>query len=450
MKAHFYQTNDNHMIAKKRIFCNSQKNNWISTVTLSETPVNDNFNGFGVALTGSSCYELSVMPSEQRDKFLEDIYGKDGLNLSVARLSIGSSDYSPFVYSYCDTPGDTELKTFSVDADREFVIPMIKEAVSHNSDLKFLASPWSPPGWMKTGGLLSCGYMRDRYIDCYADYFVKFIKAYAAEGIKIGAVTPQNEPETHQNGTSVACIWSPDTEAKFIIKLSEKFKENKIDTKIWMYDHCFIGWPRIIWTLDEYPELLECADSVALHYYEGGIELVDNIKAAHPTMKWNFTEGGPRLGDNYNTDWIKWAIIMARSLSHGCESFFGWNLLLDEDGSPNVGPFSCGGLATLDSQTGELSYSGQYHAFKHFSKYIHRGAKIYSAKLSDDYSCFVSYPAGIRTPIEAVAADNPDGSHVIVMVNSTDFKRQAQYFHNNKWWYAELLPNSISTIVFEP
>ena len=167
-------------------------------------------------------------------------------------------------------------------------------------------------------------------------------------------------------------------------------------------------------------------------------------------MKWNFTEGGPRLNDKYDTDWIKWSLIMARSLAHGCGSFFGWNLLLDEDGGPNIGPFPCGGLATLNSQTGELSYSGQYHAFKHFSKYIQRGAKIYSAKLSEDYSCLIGFPWGTRIPIDTVVADNPDGSHVVVMVNSTDFKRQAQYYYNNKWWYAELLPKSISTLVFKP
>ena len=451
MKTHFYQTNENHMIAEKRLFNNAQKNDWISTVMVDKTPVSDSFSGFGVAITGSSCYELSIMPPAQRDEFLSDIYGKDGLNLSVARLSIGSSDYSTSVYSYCDTPNDTELKTFSIDIDREFIIPMIKEAIRHNPDLKFLGSPWSPPGWMKTGGLLSCGYMREQYLDCYADYFVKFIKAYGAEGIKIDAVTPQNEPEAHQTGTSVACIWSPDTEAKFMIALKEKLKENSLDTEIWMYDHCFIGWPRIVWTLNEYPELSECVDSVALHYYEGGIELVDNIRAAYPNMKWNFTEGGPRLVENYDTDWVKWSLIMARSLAHGCENFFGWNLLLDEDGGPNIGPFFCGGLATLNSQTGELTYSGQYHAFKHFSKFIKRGAKIYPAKLSEDFSCpAFGFPESMRIPVVCVAAENPDGSHVVVMVNASNVKRQAQYYYDNKWWYAELMPKSVSTLVFEP
>lgn len=449
MKGFIYQTNDNHMMIKKRLFTNAQKNDWISTVTVNKETVNDNFKGFGVAITGSSCYELSLMTSEERNEFLEDIYGENGLNLSVARLSIGASDYSPSVYSYCDTQDDRELKTFSIDNDREFIVPMIKETIKHNSELKFLASPWSPPGWMKTGGMLSCGYMREEYLDCYADYFVKYIKAYGDEGIGIDAVTPQNEPESHQTGLSVACVWSPDLEAKFMIKLKKKLEQNGLDTEIWMYDHCFIGWPRVVWTLKEYPELLDCVDSVALHYYEGGIELVDNIKAAFPDMKWNFTEGGPRLYDNYGTDWVKWSLVMARSLAHGCDSFMGWNLILDEDGGPNVGPFGCGGLATRNSDSGELTYSGQYHAFKHFSKFIKRGAKIYAGGLSEDYSGLFEYPNGMRVPNEIIAADNPDGSHIVVLVNATDKKRQAQYFYDNKWWYAEQMPKSVSTLVFE-
>lgn len=449
MQPYIYQSNENHLFAKKRLFANAQHNDWISTAKVDETPSNDSFSGFGVAITGSSCYELSTMKPADRDAFLSDIYGKNGLNLSVARLSIGASDYSPFVYSYCDTPGDTGLETFTIDMEREYIIPMIKEAIKHNPDILFLASPWSPPGWMKTGGLLTHGYMRDKYIDCYADYFVKYIQSYGAEGIKINAVTPQNEPETHQSGTSVACIWSPDTEAKFICKLREAMDKHGIDTKIWMYDHNFIAWPRVVWTLSEYPELLDCVDSVALHYYEGAVELVDNIKAAFPEMKWNFTEGGPRLYDNYGTDYVKWSLIMAKALAHGCESFLGWNLLLDEDGGPNIGPFGCGGLATLNSQTGELTYSGQYHAFRHFSKFIKRGAKVFPVTINANCSGLSGYPNGVGMPVQAVAADNTDGRHVMIMVNPNGSKKQIQYFYDGKWWYAELTPNSVSTLVFE-
>lgn len=448
MKAYLYRTGENGIFSKTRLFDNAQPNDWISTVNVDSEPVCESFGGFGVAVTGSSCYELSTMPEEQRNAFLTDIYGEDGLNLSLARVSVGSSDYSTSVYTYCDEPFDTELKSFSVEKDREFVIPMLKEVLRFSKDIKILASPWSPPGWMKAGGFISYGYMRSKYLECYAEYLLKFVKAYGEEGIKISALTVQNEPETTQTGKSVACVWSPDDEANFALILRKRLCEEGLDTKIWLYDHNFDGWPRVLWTLKEYPSLAAAIDGVAFHYYGGGIELVDNVKKAYPDMKWHFSEGGPRLFDNYSTDTVKWASIMARAMAHGCNDFFGWNLLLDENGGPNIGPFFCAGLATLNSQTGELTYSGQYKAFKHFSKFIKPGSKIYPAELSEDFNCMASYPGGIRMKADAIAADSPDGTHALVIVNGSAEKRQAQYFYDNKWWYIELLPKSVVTAVF--
>lgn len=177
MKATLYTTNEKNVFAKKALFYNNEKSDNLCVVSVSKTPMCESFTGFGVAITGSSCYELSLMPENVRNDFLTDIYGGNGLNLSVARVSIGSSDYSPNVYSYCDKK-DMELKSFSIEKDMEFIIPMLREVVAHKKDLKFFASPWSPPGWMKTSGTMYDGYMRSEYIDCYTDYIIKFLKAY--------------------------------------------------------------------------------------------------------------------------------------------------------------------------------------------------------------------------------------------------------------------------------
>ena len=133
------------------------------------------FLGFGVAITPSSCYELSLMDAEERRALLRQIYTKEGIGLSVARLCIASSDYSPEIYSYDDVEGDVELRHFSIERDERYVLPMIKEILEINPDLYIFASPWSPPYWMKTGGCMCGGYMRDEYLDCYADYIIKFI-----------------------------------------------------------------------------------------------------------------------------------------------------------------------------------------------------------------------------------------------------------------------------------
>ena len=120
-----------------------------------------------------------LMDEKERTEFLEGIYSKNGLNLSVARLTIGASDYSTRLYTYDDVPFDTELKHFSINKDREYIIPILKEILKIRPDIYFFASPWSPPGWMKTGGELCSGYMRAEFVNCYADYFIKYIKAYA-------------------------------------------------------------------------------------------------------------------------------------------------------------------------------------------------------------------------------------------------------------------------------
>ncbi|MGN1093132.1 MAG: hypothetical protein ACI4RS_05740, partial [Monoglobaceae bacterium] len=143
-----------------------------------------------------------------------------------------------------------------------------------------------------------------------------------------------------------------------------------------------------------------------------------------------------------------WSIMMSKALNMGCDSFTGWNLLLDENGGPNVGPFFCGGLATLNSQTGDLTYSGQYKAFRHFSKFIKPGASIYPVKVDNYEVSMAAFPKSMIA-VEGTAAKNKDGSHVLQLANANSSKIQTQYFYGGKWWYIELMPNTSATIVFE-
>ena len=448
MKATLYTTDEKNGFSQKRLFYNNAKMDAICTATVSDNPINESFSGFGVAITGASCYELSTMSEEARDKFLSDIYGPDGINLSVGRLSIGSSDYSADVYSYCDTENDMKHESFSIERDKEYIIPMIKEILKHNPNMKLFASPWSPPGWMKTEGSMCGGYMKWEYIDCYADYIIKYLQVYKKEGIEISAITPQNEPETQQFGYMPACVWHPDIEAKFVEVLRKKMTALGMNTEIWLYDHSFTGWKRVLYQLKNNPNLINDCNAIAFHYYDGTVEMIDKLKAEYPNIKWNFTEGGPRLYDNYDNDWCKWSIMMSKSLNIGCDSFTGWNLMLDENGGPNIGPFFCGGLATLNSQTGDLTYSGQYKAFKHFSKFIKPGASIYPAKVDNCEMNMFAFPQNMIT-VEGTAAQNKDGSHVLQLANANSSKVQTQYFYGEKWWYIELMPNTAATIVFE-
>ena len=406
------------------------------------------FLGFGVAITPSSCYHLAKMNNDERRALLRKLYTKEGLGLSVSRLCIGSCDYSPELYTYDDVEGDVSLQHFSVERDEEYVIPMIKEILEINPDLYLFASPWSPPGWMKTGGKIAGGYMRDEFIECYASYFVKFLEEYRRHGIKISAVTPQNEPNTQQLGRMAACVWHPETEAKFIKALRKKLDEAALDVKIWMFDHTFKDTDRVSWSLDNCKGLREATDGIAFHYYEGVVEQTASLTKKYPELHLHFTEGGPRLTQNYNDDWCKWALMAVKALKVGYKSFTGWNLMLDELGGPSIGPFIgiCGGLVTRNSLSGELDFSGQYKAFMHLSPYVKKSSKIHPLILGESFNTNIfAYPDDKTSP-EGVLIDNGDDGAVAVIVNPTCCSIQAQLEYQDKLYYLELYSDSVSTV----
>ncbi len=447
MRAQIFTTNENGEYVSGRI-SNGSYLSGVTNARKNADKVNTNFYGFGVAITGSSCYNLSLMEKTDREKLLKTIYSKEGLNLGVGRLSIGSSDYSAEVYSYDDVENDIALEHFSIERDKEYIIPMIKEILTIRPDLKLFASPWSPPGWMKTGGSMGGGFMREKFIDCYADYIVKFIKAYADEGITVSAVTTQNESETDQHGNMPACFWHPDIESKFIGVLRRKFDENGIDTKIWCYDHNFSGVNRVDWCFKEYPKLKEECAGVAFHYYRGSIEQTAFLKELYPGLELHFTEGGPRLYDNYSTDWCKWTLMAIKTLCSGYSSLTGWNLMLDETGGPNVGPYYCGGFVTRNYGSGELSYSGQYKAFRHFAG-ISSDSRIYPLTFERSQFEVFTFDKKCTLRTEGCIIESESGKAFAVLVNPSEKKEQIQLFYGDKCWYVEMLPNTSATVVFE-
>ncbi len=449
MKGIHILTDKNHDRLQQEIFPAERVARAQMLVMQSGETVRD-FYGFGVAITPASCYLLSRMEQGERTALLRSIYGKEGLALSVARLCIGSSDYSAEVYSYDDVPFDTALTHFSVARDEKYIIPMIKEILSINPELFLFASPWSPPAWMKTGGNLCGGYMRAEFVDCYADYIIKFVQAYAAHGVRVAGITPQNEPNTQQNGLMPACIWHPEIEAAFVLKLREKCTRLGLNLKIWMFDHNFSDTQRVLWSLENCKGLADAVDGVAFHYYTGNIEETRPVRTAYPALELHFTEGGPRLYDNYATNWCKWGTMIQKALSHGYRSFTGWNLMLNEMGGPNVGPFFCGGLVTRDSTDGALSYSGQYKAFSHIAPYVTPHSVITPVSVDEGFGDdMFDYPRQKRETL-GLAVDNGDGKAVLMLCNpDPEKKRQIQFFAKKALWYAELPADSISTVVIE-
>lgn len=449
MQGKIYSTTKDYFHLKSEVFP-SLRVPGAARLEIAESSV-DSFLGLGVAITPSSCYELSLMEKEERKKLLHHLYSENGLGISLGRICIASSDYSPEIYSYDDVADDTALLHFSVKRDERYIIPIIKEILEINPDIFLFASPWSPPYWMKTGASMCGGYMREEYLDCYGDYIIKFIKAYAEYGIKISALTPQNEPETQQRGCMPACIWHPETEARFVKILREKLNNAALDVKIWMYDHSFNGAERVLWSLESCDGLKDSCDGVAFHYYGGTVEQTAQIKKKFPTLSLHFTEAGPRLTDHYDTDFCKWGLMISKAIKVGYSSFTGWNLMLDECGCPNVGPFIgiCGGFVTRDSQTDELSYSGQYKAYSHILPHLTKESRLHYICADESFDLDMSAYPKRNDKIEGILIENPNGNTFAFLVNPNTHGVQAQIELNGALWYLELPAESISTVEVE-
>src|ERR1700730_14219583 len=172
--------------------------------------------GFGAAFTDAACYMFHQLPDSARGQLFHELFHPAEMGLNVCRTCIGSSDYSTELFSYDEGDPDPELKRFSIDHDRAYVLPILRQARKENPDLFLLSSPWSPPGWMKAGGSMLGGSMRPRYFASYAQYFLKFLQAYAAEGVPVQSVSVQNEVDTDQDGRMPACLWPQEYEIKFV------------------------------------------------------------------------------------------------------------------------------------------------------------------------------------------------------------------------------------------
>ncbi len=392
--------------------------------------------GFGAALTDASCYLLEQLDAEKRKALLDECFGASGLRLSVARTTIGSSDYSLSAYSYDDGESpDPELKHFSIEHDRKYILPLLRDAQQVNPELFYFSSPWSPPGWMKAGNSLLGGSMRKHYFNAYAQYFVKFLQDYAVDGVKIRAVSVQNEVDTDQDGRMPQALWGQEYEMDFVKSyLGPALEKALLDTKIWILDHNYNLWGRAIDELSD-PDVYKYVDGVAWHGYYGPPSAMTRVHDMFPEKNAYWTEGGPDFkAPDYATDWTNWSSAFTGILRNWARCIVSWNLVLDENGKPNIGPFSCGGVVTVNSQTHALTRSGQYWAFTHYSKVIQRGAQV-----------FASW--GDIKDVDHVAVQNPDGSRVMILTNKGP-EQSVQCALREQSIEVSLPPDSVTTLVW--
>ena len=363
--------------------------------------------GFGGALTDAACYMIQQLAPEPRAQLLHELYAPSEMNFSVGRTCIGSSDYSTVAYSYDDSPTpDPQLTKFSIDHDKKWILPTLREVRKANPDVFLLASPWSPPGWMKDNNSLLGGTIHRPFLQPYADYFVRFIQAYAGEGVAIDAVTSQNEVDTDQDSRMPQCTWPQEVEVRFVGQnLGPAFEKAAIKTKIWLIDHNYNLWGRAMAELED-EKVYKYADGIAWHGYLGEPSSMTRVHDAYPDKHAYWTEGGPDITDpKYLTDWSLWGEKFTGILRNWGRCIIAWNVALDEHGKPNLGPFPCGGVVTIDSQDKKITRSGQYWGFAHFSRHIRRGARVIESTAGDN-------------SVSHVAVKNQDGSQVVVLTNT--------------------------------
>ena len=316
--------------------------------------------GFGGAFTDSASFVFSKLNSTLQTQVLDMYFSESGLRYNMARLPIGSCDFSLENYNYDNVSGDVNLTHFSIDHDRERIIPLIKRALAvrqqwTNDSLNILGSPWSPPGWMKANsnpycpqGCSNC-YLNDASKVSWALYFSKFVTAYEAEGIKIWGITVQNEPE-YCPPTYEGMNWSPETERDYIkTYLGPQLKRDHPDLNILIYDHNkdhVVEWAQTVYSDNEAAQYVW---GTAVHWYTG--DDFPNLNTTHylfpdkPILASEATE--VRESDPKNPDWGKgehYAHDIMGDMNNWVVGFIDWNLILDMLGGPNhKGPDECEG-----------------------------------------------------------------------------------------------------------
>lgn len=404
------------------------------------------FFGIGSALTDASAETFAKMPKAVQNELLTAFYDKEkGIGYSLARTHINSCDFSSKSYTYV-ADNDSLLKTFNIAHDKKFRIPFIQKAIAAaGGTLPLFVSPWTPPAWMKdNNSMLKGGSLLPQYYQTWADYFVKFIRAYQAENIPIFGMTVQNEPMAAQRWES--CVFNAQQEADFVKNyLGPTLRKNELPDKkiiIWDYNRHALAQSAAQILNDR--DVAQYVWAVGYHWYEAWTidEMkFDNVRAvreAFPDKHVFLTEA---CIVKYSHDRIyewglgeKYGHSMVNDFNSGAIAWTDWNIILDEKGGPNHVGNVCFAPVIADTKTGEVHYTSIYYYIGHFSKFIRPGAKrIMSA----------SNKAGL----EVTAFQNPDGKNVAVVMNVSDSEIEYSLYCKNKSTVITALPHSISTIV---
>ena len=438
----WYLTNpDKSSLLQKQIPLIHEKRseNDMVTINVDDSEIYQTMEGFGFALTGGSAIHINAMDPEARGKLLNELFGKgeNSIGVSYLRVSIGASDLSDRVFTYNDLPEgeiDPEMKRFSIEPEKKDLIPVLKQILAINSEIKILGSPWTPPVWMKTNGKSKGGSLKPEYYDAYALYFVKYILGMKEEGIKIDAITIQNEPLHPGNNPSM--FMPANEQADFIKKsLGPVFEKAGTDAKIIIYDHNpnRVDYP--IQVLND-PDARRYIDGTAFHMYEGKVDAISEVKKAHPDKNLYFTEQWVGAPGNFPDD-LRWHVrtLIIGAVRNWCKNVIEWNLAADPKQDPHTdgGCTECLGAITIDGNS--VTRNPAYYIIAHASKFVNPGS--------------VRIKSNIPENLPNVAFKTPEGKMVLIVLNDSEKNQSFQVNYGGKSIRASINGGSVATFSWQ-
>jgi glucosylceramidase len=407
-------------------------------ITIDPSKTYQQMDGFGFALTGGSAMLINKMSANTQAELLKELFGvrKTDIGASYLRVSIGASDLDDHVFSYNDLPvgkTDASLKEFSLANDRKALIPVLKKILAISPHIKILGSPWSPPAWMKTNDSTGGGHLKPEYYHTYSQYLVKYIKGMAASGIRIDAITIQNEPLNSNNNPSM--IMEASEQANFIKNnLGPDFEAAKIKTKIILYDHN-ADRPDYPITILNDPQVKKYVDGSAFHLYGGKIEALSEVHKAHPDKNLYFTEQWVGAPGNMEKE-LRFAIkeLIIGATRNWCRNVLEWNLAADPNQKPHTpgGCSECLGAITLDGDN--VTRNPAYYTIAHASKFVRPGSK----RIASNY----------LKELPNVAFLTPAGKMVLIVFNDSASTQTFQIKYHGKLVLSALNPGSTGTYAF--
>lgn len=398
--------------------------------------------GFGGAFTEAAAHTYYKMSPELRAEILKAYFDPSaGNGYTLCRTHINSCDFSLSNYAYTEVPGDVDLKHFSIEHDRHQLIPMIREASGKvGASFKLLASPWSPPAWMKTNGQMNHGgKLKPEYRQAWANYLVRYVQEYEQEGVPIWALTVQNEPLATQIWDS--CIYTGEEERDFVRDflgpaLEKAGMLDRVKLLIWDHNRDLL-YERAKVVYDD-PAASRYVWGAAFHWYVG--DYFENVQLTHdayPEKQLLFSEGCQEGGPHYD-DWVvgeRYGQSMLQDLNHWTTAWVDWNLLLDQRGGPNHGGNYCSAPLMADYNKGSLYYHNSFYYIGQISRFVRPGAKrVVCTSTLDE--------------LETTAFLNPDGTLAVVILNRAEKPFNFGLKYNEKIALTESPAHSIGTYCF--